>query len=422
MDDLRWVGDPKLARRLRRCLDDIPHPGNRSIVARYLLERRAGDVKDKTLLNEVNALRGYCCHLGDVSLEDSKREHVLSYFANATTMRKWVSTKRDGTTTTTQKEVKLSPNTLAVRKTIIKAFYKWLRQEDEPAETKGIKATRRDVDKIPVDQLITRDDLQRLLTAHHHPRDKAIITVLFESGMREGEFCSLHMGSVEFDQFGAVILLPKGEGKTGARRIRLVDSADYLQAWIEAHPFKDEAKAPLWLNLSRRSYLQPLRENGLWSFSKRAAKQAGLKKNIYPHLFRHSSATEKARLGWSEGELRAYYGWSRNSDMPSRYVHLAGLDYEDMMLERLGIKRVDEARTRALAPRVCGTCNTKNPANASFCKQCRRPVSPSAEAEIRLRERKRVELEVRKQVARMLASEMREDLAEELRREISAED
>lgn len=416
MDDLSWVGDPALARRLRRCLDDIPAPENRRTVERYLLERRAGGIKDKTLLNEANALRGYCCHLGDVRVEDSTREHVLAYFANATTRRKWVSRDRDGNETTTHKTVKLAGNTLAVRKTIIKAFYRWHRGTDEyPPEVRGIRSGRRDLDKIPVDQLIISDDLDRLLTAHHHARDKAIIAVLYESGLREGEFCSLRIGSVEFDHYGAVILLPVGEGKTGARRIRLVDSADYLQAWVEAHPFKNDRKTPLWLNLSKRSYLQALQGPGLWSFVKRAAKRAGITKNLYPHLFRHSSATEKARLGWREGELRAYFGWSRGSDMPSRYVHLAGLDYEDMMLERLGKKPRDHARTRALAPRVCPDCRTENVSNASFCKQCRRPISPTAETEIRLNQRKQVELEVKRQVARMIAGELKEELARQLR-------
>jgi integrase/recombinase XerD len=60
------------------------------------------------------------------------------------------------------------------------------------------------------------------------------------------------------------------------------------------------------------------------SSSSAPAKIAKLPKELHPHLFRHTAATERARLGWNEAQMRAYFGWSKSTDMPSRYVHLAG--------------------------------------------------------------------------------------------------
>jgi integrase len=83
------------------------------------------------------------------------------------------------------------------------------------------------------DDLLSKDEIQKLIKAAEHPRNKAYMAVADESGASPGEVLTMKVGSVTFDRYGAVIVV---RGKKGERRIRLVASAAYLAAWLDVHP------------------------------------------------------------------------------------------------------------------------------------------------------------------------------------------
>lgn len=415
MSSLSLVATKDAWRALERVLSSIPTEENRGVVRTYLQERRANGIRMGTLGIDANALRGFCLFLGEKPLKDVTRADVVAYVNEARSLRNWRSVRNDGEDTLTHREVSLSPSTLNKRKEALKPFFRWLRGTDEyPPEVKNLKSRNGNGDAIPTDALLTPEEMKALLQAHPSPRDKALLAVLAESGLRASELCSLNVGSVTFDAHGAVLTLPKQAPglKTGARRVRLYDGWQYLQTWFESHPEKANHSAPLFYSLSHRAPGARLTPNALWQFTQRAAKAAKLGKDVHPHLFRHTAATEKARLGWTEGMLRAYFGWSRSSDMPSRYVHLAGLDYEELELERRGLKEKGDRGKPALSPLVCKVCKAQNLPTAMFCSGCRHPVSPQAEAEL---EKRRAD-ELKEAAARLFAAQFKDQIAAEVRR------
>lgn len=224
-------------------------------------------------------------------------------------MRLYRSRRVDGTATETRKPEMLGARTLAQRKEVLKPFFRWLRGTDDkdPPETKGLKVKRAE-DHIPTDALITRDDLTTLLQAHTSAQDKARIAVLYESGFRAGEFTALNVGSVQLEEleggvWSAVLTLPKAVTglKTGARRIRVFDSVDYLKAWLNEHPFPEDRGATLWFTMSHRAPFARLTANSLLTWTYRAGKRAGLKKDTNPHIWRHSL---RCVLGGETGAIR----------------------------------------------------------------------------------------------------------------------
>ena len=226
------------------------------------------------------------------------------------------------------------------------------------------------------------------------------------------------MGSVQFGEleggvWSAVLTLPKGvQGlKTDARRIRVFDSVDYLKAWLNEHPFREDRNAALWFTMSHRAPFARLTANALLTWTYRAGKRAGLKKDTNPHIWRHSAATERAKLGWNEAQMRAFFGWTRNSDMPSVYTHLAGLDCDEMEMERRGLKLAGKHSGPALSPLVCLYCSHRNPHTALFCQKCRRPITPEAEKAI---EQKREDEVVANLKATLLAIGVTPDMLEKL--------
>jgi integrase len=118
-------------------------------------------------------------------------------------------------------------------KTILKKFYRWLRDsEDPPEEVKWIKPKKDKNNTLP-EEILTEEELKSLIAHASNVRDKALISTLYESGCRIGEICSLQVKHVTFDQYGAQIVVT---GKTGTRRVRLVYSTSYLATWISNHP------------------------------------------------------------------------------------------------------------------------------------------------------------------------------------------
>lgn len=114
----------------------------------------------------------------------------------------------------------------------IKKLFRWLGKEKEVSWLKCGNIKNK---KLP-EEILTDDDIKRLINAATSARDKALIAVLYESGCRTGEFLSMRIKNISFDRYGAVIVV---HGKTGYKRVRLVSSVPYLVEWMNMHPFRE---------------------------------------------------------------------------------------------------------------------------------------------------------------------------------------
>lgn len=165
--------------------------------------------------------------------------------------------------------------------------------------------------KLP-EELVSWDDILALMAATGSEHYIAFLYVLWESGARIGELLSLQRKHVTFDSQGAILIV---DGKTGMRRVRIIESAPALDVWISCRSFRPDDR--IFPN-TYRGYTKRLRTLAI---------RAGIEKRIYPHLFRHSRATFLAGY-LTEAQLCAYMGWTIGSAMPRIYVHLAGHDLD----------------------------------------------------------------------------------------------
>ncbi|KXA91573.1 hypothetical protein AKJ57_00730 [candidate division MSBL1 archaeon SCGC-AAA259A05] len=233
------------------------------------------------------------------------------------------ATKRERVEAVGEYGEKLAESTLKDRLAKVKCFYKWMTEGDGYPEVVDWVNTTSNASKNLPDKLLSRKEIRRMIDCCDHPHDRAMIAALYESGLRASEFLSLNVESIEFGRNMARAILPKHAQrlKTGQRRIPLVTSAPYLQEWINQHP--GDGDDPLWICLGWNRRHQRLSYGGFRNKVKRIAGEAGIEKEVYPHLFRHSRATELAKKGFSEAEMRIILGWAKGSDMPSKYIHLA---------------------------------------------------------------------------------------------------
>jgi len=69
--------------------------------------------------------------------------------------------------------------------------------------------------------------------------------------------------------------------------------------------------------------------------------------------------------------LRKRHGWSPESKMPARYVHMVNADVDDAIFKQLGIKKQEEIQN---IPKKCHICDMPNASDAKMCSKCGKPL------------------------------------------------
>jgi len=266
----------------------------------------------------------------------------------------------------------------------IKKFYKWFEGNDEeyPEKVKWMRTTvkKKDRPRINKSELVIESESMQLIKAADNMRDKALISLSWETGARIGELGSMKIKSVKFEDTGATVDL---KGKTGSRSCLVIQSAPYLSRWIDMHPDNENREAPLWINLGqhKKHRHQALDYASLYKTFERLFVKAGItklekinKKKVFkgkkfnPHLMRHSRATFLAADGWTSYQLCKYMGWELDSDMPSVYLSLTDSDVNNKVMETYGYKNEKEIEDKQL--KICPRCKSENPYNEERCYNC----------------------------------------------------
>lgn len=252
-------------------------------------------------------------------------------------------------------------------KKILKLYFRWLKQTEEfPEEVKWIKTTsKRNNQKIP-EQILTKAEVELIANAVNNQRDKALILILYESGCRISELLNMRIKDISFDQFGCYILV---SGKTGWRRVRIIEYSKELLKWLDSHPIKTIPDADVWINLENlKGTITPA---AVHKILKNISKKLSLTKSVHPHAFRHARATHLARH-LPEAVMKQMFGWTNDSHMASVYYHLSGKDVDDALLKLHGIK-TEEVKEENIGVKVCQKCGENNSILSHFCKKCSTP-------------------------------------------------
>ena len=155
------------------------------------------------------------------------------------------------------------------------------------------------------------------LTSLNGPRDMAILSLLYSSGIRVSELISLEFSNVFFNDDYIKIM---GKGK----KERLVPvglrAKDNLVYYIKNHRKTSKLKSNAGvIFLSYRN--KPLTRMAVFNIIKKYANIAGVEKNISPHTFRHSFATHMLEGGADLRVVQEILG-HENINTTEIYTHL----------------------------------------------------------------------------------------------------
>jgi len=343
--------------------DEI-HEDNKDAIVAFKRDLTLDGISDARLQKLTSHLKILAEHLGETRFEDMTRDDVKD-------LVEWIH-GRD-----------IEPTTINDYKKVVKQFWKWLAETDDefPEEVDWIQTTPpRSNGKLPKD-LLTRDDVDALKDACRNARDRAFVALLYETGARIGEVIDLTVGDIEDHTHGRKVVV---DGKTGQRRLPLVESTPALNRWLNDHPDPSE-DAPLWCQL--RDGSQQLSYNYLYQkVLQRAKDRAGIEKPVNPHHFRHSRATHLANQ-FKEAQLCEWFGWVQGSSVPGKYVHLSGRDIDDAYSKLHGLAPEDEDE-RTQTVRECPRCQELNEPEDQFCSRCGQALDVDAAEEVEQSEAK----------------------------------
>jgi integrase/recombinase XerD len=185
----------------------------------------------------------------------------------------------------------LERSSVARKLAAVKAFYKFLYQEDIIPQNPAADLA---MPKLParLPKALSQKETARILeTTALSARDRAALELLYSAGMRVSELVQIKLTEVNFAE---CFLKVKGKGS----KERLVPLSARALAALKEYVEQDRAvlKNPaLELFLSHNGHA--LTRQMVWRIVKRLARQAGSLKNISPHTFRHSLATHLIENG-----------------------------------------------------------------------------------------------------------------------------
>ncbi len=202
----------------------------------------------------------------------------------------------------------------------LRTFFKFLSERgDFKKDVSLLLEIPKKKEKLPL--FLTFDEMRRLLDVIKSDdflglRDRALIEVLYATGMRISEVLSLKRGDISFEE---KVIRVRGKGE----KERIVPCNDialfYLKEYIEKARkklLKNKNTDFLFLNKNG----DKLSRVGFWKILKKYGKVAGIKK-IHPHIIRHTFATHMLLNGCDLKTLKIILGHSSISTTQV-YTHL----------------------------------------------------------------------------------------------------
>ncbi|MGH9310088.1 MAG: site-specific tyrosine recombinase XerD [Vicinamibacterales bacterium] len=211
----------------------------------------------------------------------------------------------------------LSPRSTARAVACIRGFYRFVavEQQREGSPADDLRAPRawaalpRFLDLEEVDRLLTQPDV----STPRGLRDKALISVLYATGLRVTELISLKLSNLHLDD-GYLTCVGKGDKE------RIVPVGQDATGWVRR--YLQEARPQLvkrgstWLFVNSRG--GPLSRVGFWKLLKEYGLKAGITRDISPHVLRHSFATHLLDRG---ADLRAIQMMLGHADLSTTQIY-----------------------------------------------------------------------------------------------------
>ncbi|MFH1067717.1 MAG: tyrosine recombinase [bacterium] len=293
--------DPQIQQWIEQCLAHLAlekgHAVNTQLMTRSVLERLAAWMQKH-----------------HHTWNDARHETLLAYLSDQ------------------KKERRLAPASIKLEVVAIRSFFRYLHQEKLiPTDPSEKLDTPRLFRYLP--ETLNEAEVEAMLQVAHGDtplglRNRAIMETFYASGLRVSELAALRIEFLDLSEYTMRVV-----GKGNKERLVLIGSkaAQSLNAYLNHGRPKlvtSRSKGEVFIGKGGHG-LSTLR---LWQIVKQTAKWAGIKKNVYPHLLRHSFATHLLSHGADLRVIQELLGHAKISTTEI-YTHVDQARLKDVHLK-----------------------------------------------------------------------------------------
>jgi len=262
----------------------------------------------RTLINYRIDLRHYLDYLSKAPQDPLtvKREDVTAYLWH-------------------RKSLGMQPSSIGRAMAAIRSFYRFLLAEERiPADPSGLMRSPRKAERLP--RYLTVDEVSRLMTASGGPaqrqlRLRAMLELMYAAGLRVSELTGVRLDSVDL-KVGYVRVFGKG----GKERVVPIGERARLavQGYLDQRPVTPASVKALFVSDRKK----PMSNVHFWRLIGAAARKAGIRKTVSPHILRHSFASHLVQNG---ADLRAVQEMLGHSSIATTqiYTHVSQSHLQD---------------------------------------------------------------------------------------------
>jgi len=207
---------------------------------------------------------------------------------------------------------------LKIKDSLIK-YLEWRFKDEADPFIKTLKVRPRIKDRTP--DYLKEGQIELLYKGCKTAEERFLVAVLFDSGARAEEFHNIRFEDIEIKDDKVRLTLKEEYSKTKGRTIGL-----YWKYSLEA--VDDYLKERMKEDINPKHQVFKKNYKSSRAFLERLGLRI-LKRNIYYHLFRHSSATYYASK-LNRQQLCIRYGWKFRSPMPDRYIARDGMENREI--------------------------------------------------------------------------------------------
>jgi site-specific recombinase XerD len=198
--------------------------------------------------------------------------------------------------------------------------------------------------KLP--KILSLEEMARLIDASSDLFERTLLMVLYGTGMRRSEVARLKIADIDSQRMVIHVVNGKG-GKDRDLPLSptLLETLRAYWRWLKPQTY-------LFPSRAHRDCEQPITDKIVWRACTEAARRAGIRKRVCPHLVRHSWATHLLEAGTDLRTIQLLLG-HEDLEVTAKYLHLSEKHLHQVAnpIEELKLASVDKSRRSYHRPR-----------------------------------------------------------------------
>ena len=276
----------------------------------------------------------------------------------------------------------LAKSTIINYQSSLRRFYQY---HDFGIDPEAIPLFSQDEPKIDPNDILDKDEIEKIRDAIDNPRDRAVFELLLNTGQRREAIRTLRIKDIDIQE-GRYRLNPEVDGLKGATKRDgyrpLLGARGPVRTWLDFHPAPDDDEAYLITqrpNWSAVDPYEPVSGETIRRIMADIKEKAEIEKPMHPHMMRHNFVTMAKRdYELPDDTVKYLIGHDTSSMIMERtYSHLSDTDHIRRAEEGFGIAEVEES---TLTPEACNMCGNPLGKSDRACSYCGEVYAPDAKA------------------------------------------